>query len=71
MRHNTCTIGVKEYRILYRTRVMYDYTILSLGLDSISLKFLFQNENNIILNENIVEGKPCINKESNSLDLTI
>ena len=26
-----------EYRIVYVTRVLYDYTILILGLDSISL----------------------------------
>ena len=29
--------NVTEYRIVYRTRVLYDYTILSLGLYSISL----------------------------------
>ena len=32
---------------------------------------LFQNENNVVLNGNSVEGKPCINRESKSLDLTI
>ena len=32
---------------------------------------LFQNENNVVLNENSVEGKPCINRESESDDLTI
>ena len=32
---------------------------------------LFQNENNVVLNENSVEGKPCINIESDSLELTI
>ena len=32
---------------------------------------LFQNENNVVLNENSVEGKPCINRESKSLELTI
>ena len=42
--------GVTEYRIFYGKRVMYDYTILSLGFDSISLKCLYQSlihENNI------------------------
>ena len=34
-------------------------------------KFLFQNENNVVLNENSVGLKPCINRESNSLELTI
>ena len=29
------------------------------------------NENNVVLNENSVEGKPCINRESNSDELTI
>ena len=29
------------------------------------------NENNVVLNENIVEGKPCINRESKSLELAI
>ena len=32
---------------------------------------LFQNEKNVVLNENSVEGKPCINRESKILDLTI
>ena len=32
---------------------------------------LFQNENDVVLNENSVEGKPCINREIKSLDLTI
>ena len=31
---------VIEYRTVYRTRVLYEYTILSLVLDSISLKSL-------------------------------
>ena len=30
-----------------------------------------QDENNVVLNENIVEGKPCINREINSLETTI
>ena len=51
-----------EYRIVYRTRVPYDYTRLSLGLYLISFKCLFQNENNVVLNENSVEGKLCINR---------
>ena len=33
--------------------------------------YLFQNENNVVLNENSVERKPCINRESKSLELTI
>ena len=32
---------------------------------------MFQNENNVILNENSVEVKPCINRESKSLELAI
>ena len=32
---------------------------------------LFQNENNVVLNENCVEGKPCVNIESKSLELKI
>ena len=41
---------------------------IDLGLDSISLKFLenmknvYQDENNVVLDENIVERKPCINR---------
>ena len=31
----------------------------------------FQNENNVVLNENGFEGKPCLNIESKSLQLTI
>ena len=34
-------------------------------------KCLFQNENNVVLNENSVEEKLCINRESKSLELTI
>ena len=28
-------------------------------------------ENNVVVNKNIVEGKPCINRESESLELKI
>ena len=50
---------------------------IELGFDSISLKYLknmktvYQDENNVVLDENSVELKPCINRESKSLDLTI
>ena len=32
---------------------------------------LFQNENNVVLNENSVEGKTCINIESKSLEIKV
>ena len=32
---------------------------------------LFQNENDVVLNENSVEGKLCMNRESNILEITI
>ena len=32
---------------------------------------LFQNEQNDVMNENSVEGKPCINMESKRLEITI
>ena len=32
---------------------------------------VYQDENNVVLNENSVEGKPCINIESKSDELTI
>ena len=35
------------------------------------MKIIFPDEKNIVLNENSVEGKPCINIESKSDDLTI
>ena len=50
---------------------------IDLGLESISLKCLknmktfYQDENNVVLDENSVEWKPCINRESKSLELTI
>ena len=50
---------------------------IELGLSSISLKYLEnmktvnQDENNVVLDENSVEWKSCINRESNSLELTI
>ena len=56
---------------------MYDYTRLSLGLDSISLnvqrtlKLSIRDENNVVLNENSVEGETCINRESKGDELTI
>ena len=31
----------------------------------------FQNEKNVVMNENSIEGKPCINREIKSLELTI
>ena len=50
---------------------------IELGLDLISLKCLenmktvYQDENYVVLDENSVEWKPCINRESKSLELTI
>ena len=77
LRYNTCARGVIEYRLVWGTRVLYDKTTLSWGLDLISLKCMknmktvYQDENNVVLDENSVEWKPCINRESKSLDLTI
>ena len=65
------------YRLVRGTIFLYDYTRLSWGLDSISLKCLnnmktvYPDENNVVLDENSVERKPCINRESKSLELTI
>ena len=50
---------------------------IELGFESISLKCLknmktvYQDENNVVLDENSVEWKPCINRESKILELTI
>ena len=50
---------------------------IELGFDSISLecsdnmKTVYQDENNVILVENSVEWKPCIYRESKSLELKI
>ena len=35
------------------------------------MKTVYQDENNVVLDENCVERKPCINRESKSLELTI
>ena len=35
------------------------------------MKTVYPDENNVVLNENSVEGKLCINRESNSDELTI
>ena len=35
------------------------------------MKTVYPDENNVVLDENIVERKPCINRESKSLELTI
>ena len=46
---------------------------IELGFNSIILKCLenmktvYQDENNVVLDENSVELKPCINRESKSL----
>ena len=64
-------------KVVYGTKVIYDYPKLSLGIDSISLniqitwKLSIQDENNVLLNENCVEKKQCINRESKSKDITI
>ena len=69
--------GWHNTRIVYGTIVLYDYTRLSLWLDSISLNVLrtwklsMQDEKNVVLNENSVEVKPCINRETKSNELTI
>ena len=50
---------------------------IELGFESISLKCLknmktvYQDEKNIVLVENSVEIKPCMNRESKSLEITI
>ena len=36
-----------------------------------NMKTVYQYENNVVLDENSVEWKPCINRESKSLELTI
>ena len=35
------------------------------------MKTVYQDENNVVLDENSVERKPCINRESKSLEITI
>ena len=35
------------------------------------MKTVYPDENNVVLNKNSVEGKPCINRESKSNELTI
>ena len=36
-----------------------------------NMKTVYPDENNVVLNENSVERKPCINRESKSNELTI
>ena len=36
-----------------------------------NMKTVYQDENNVVLDEKSVERKPCINRESKSLELTI
>ena len=35
------------------------------------MRTVYPDENNVVLNENSFEGKPCINRESKILELTI
>ena len=66
-----------EYRIVIRNKSSELIDYIELGFDSISLKCLenmktfYQDENNVIIDENSVEWKTCINRESKSLELTI
>ena len=73
LRQNTCKRRVTGYRILYETIFLYDYTRLSLVLDSMSLTCLYQfwymkrtlklvyyrRKTMLFWMENIVERKPC------------
>ena len=36
-----------------------------------NMKTVYPDENNVVLNENSVERKPCINRESKSDEITI
>ena len=66
-----------EYRIVMRNKSYEWLEYIDLGFDSISLKCLknmktvYQDENNVVLVENGVEWKPCINRECKILELTI
>ena len=66
-----------EYRIVIRNKSSEWLDYIELVFDSISLKCLknmktvYQDENNVVLDENSVEWKPCINREIKSLELTI
>ena len=76
-RQNTFKRGVIVYRIVMKNKSSEWIDYIDLGFDSISLKCLkhmktvYQDENNIVLVENSVEWKPCINRECKSLKLTI
>ena len=44
---------------------------ISEKFDSLNKMAVYQDENNVVLDENSVERKPCINIEIKSLELTI
>ena len=66
-----------DYRIVMRNKSSEWLYYIELGLNSISskclenMKTVYQDENNVVLDENSVEWKPCINRESKSNELTI
>ena len=66
-----------EYRIVTRNKSSEWLDYIELGFDLISLKCLdnmemvYRNQNNVVLDENSIEWKPFINRESKSLELTI
>ena len=66
-----------EYRIVMRNKSSEWLDYIELKFDSISLKCLenmktvYQDEKNLVLDEKSVEWKPCINRESKSLEITI
>ena len=65
------------YRIVMKNKSSEWLDQIELGFDSISLKCVknmktvYQDEKNVVLVENSVEWKPCTNRESKSLELTI
>ena len=65
------------YRIVMKNKSSEWLDYIELWFDSISLKCVkhmktfYQDENNVVLVENSVEWKPCINRECKSLKLTI
>ena len=66
-----------EYRIVLRNKSSEWLDYIELVFDSIilehlkNIKTVYHDENNVVLDENIVEWKPCIDRESKSLELTI
>ena len=73
--HIMCLSDIVQDSIWNKSSVWLDYTEFRTRLNqfecSKNMKTVYPDENNVVLDENSVEWKPCINRESKGLDIKI